>query len=264
MEDGTRIFKILPMHLIPLVTRCCAWRQRMTSNQAFALYRGKAHCLLDQSVKQQPAGSGCAAVEAKGELVEIVIQMICPARALVGAEQPALEKGDRLMDAGQQIVRIGALAHNAVPVARNFQSPVTPPTVGLNFGSRFDHLLHGLSEAFPRSVGNAGEADSSDLSSINLSAHKDQALARCPSPSFAGFGAADKGFIDFHDTRQAISPRTHHGATKLVQPVPSGPIAPQAQGSLQSQRADSILLVGHVPYRLEPHAQGFMRIGEQR
>ena len=91
--------------------------------------------------------------------------MICPARSLVGAEQPALEKGDHLMDAGQQIVRIGALAHNAVPVARNFQSPITPPTVGLNFGSRFDHLLHGLSEAFPRSVGNAGEADSSDLSS---------------------------------------------------------------------------------------------------
>jgi hypothetical protein len=78
--------------------------------------------------------------------------------------------------------------------------------MGLNFGPRLDHLLHGLSEAFPRSVGNAGEADSSDLFSINLSAHKDQALARCPPPSFAGFDAADKGFIDFHDTRQAVSP----------------------------------------------------------
>ena len=251
------------MHLIPLVARCCASHQRMTSHQAFPHYWRKGHRLFDESVKQQPSGSGCAAVKAKGELVEIVIQMICPARSLVGSEQPALEQGDHLVDAGQQIIWIAALSHNAVPVASGFQTPVTPPAVSLNFGPWLDHLLHGLSEAFPRSVSNAGKADSSDLSSVNLSAHKDQALACCSSPSFAGFGSADKGFVDFHDPRQSISTRPHHGATQLVQPVPGGPIASQAQGPLQPQCTDSILLVGHMPHRLKPHAEGFMRIGEK-
>jgi len=61
------------MHLIPLAARCCAYDKGMTSNQAFSPHWGKTDCLLDESVKQQPSGSGCAAIEAKGKLVEIVI-----------------------------------------------------------------------------------------------------------------------------------------------------------------------------------------------
>jgi hypothetical protein len=49
------------------------------------------HSVLRQPEKQLPAMAGAAAVEAKGELVQVVIQMRARDRALMGTEEPTLE-----------------------------------------------------------------------------------------------------------------------------------------------------------------------------
>ena len=53
--------------------------------------------MFQEPQKEQPSASGVAASEAEGEFVEIGIQVRCGDRALMGAEQPALEQGGHAM-----------------------------------------------------------------------------------------------------------------------------------------------------------------------
>jgi hypothetical protein len=57
--------------------------------------------LLSQSTEQVATGFGSAAVESKGELVQSIVQMRLPNRALVGARRPSLQPGDHTIDAGR-------------------------------------------------------------------------------------------------------------------------------------------------------------------
>jgi len=51
--------------------------------------------LLEEPVEEQAAVIGAAAVEAEGELVQVVVELLRADGALVGAEQPAFEqRGD--------------------------------------------------------------------------------------------------------------------------------------------------------------------------
>ena len=53
-------------------------------------------------------------------------------------------------------------------------------------------------------------------------------------------------------------------APQLVQPSPGGLITAQAKNALQAERTDPVLLVGHVPHRLEPKAQWLSSALEDR
>ena len=48
--------------------------------------------LLEESVEEEAAVTRAAAVEAEGELVEVVVELLRADGALVGAEQPAFQK----------------------------------------------------------------------------------------------------------------------------------------------------------------------------
>ena len=73
------------------------------------------------------------------------------------------------------------------------------------------------------------------------------------------------GFVQARPRRPRRStPRPHHGAPQLVQPSPGGLITAQAKNALQAERTDPVLLVGHVPHRLEPKAQWLSSALEDR
>src|SRR5437763_4874347 len=67
--------------------------------------------------------------------------------------------------------------------------------------------------------------------------------------------SADIALIDLHDAGQQLPAREDHRASELVQPRPRGLIAPEPEHPLQSQRADTLLLVHDVPDRREPAHQ---------
>ena len=71
-------------------------------HQPSVRYRLDGDRLLDQAEKQFAAVPGRPTVEAKGELVEVVVQMRVADGALMGAQQPSLEQGDDAVDARQQ------------------------------------------------------------------------------------------------------------------------------------------------------------------
>jgi hypothetical protein len=54
--------------------------------------RAYLHGLLSQSIEQFAARFGFAAVESKGELVQVIVQMLQSNSTLVGAQQPSFER----------------------------------------------------------------------------------------------------------------------------------------------------------------------------
>jgi hypothetical protein len=58
--------------------------------------------LLEQAVEEQPRMPEVAAVEAAGELIEVVVEVVGLDWALVGAEQLALQQGEHPVDVGHR------------------------------------------------------------------------------------------------------------------------------------------------------------------
>src|SRR2546422_434182 len=64
-----------PMYFIPLTpigSTCFEWA---ATDESLTEYRLQGDSLLHQPVEQQAARAGCAAVETKGEFVEVIVQM---------------------------------------------------------------------------------------------------------------------------------------------------------------------------------------------
>ncbi len=76
-----------------------------------------------------------------------------------------------------------------------------------------------------------------------------------PSASSPRFFAAPVRLVHLHDATQPVAPRPHHRASQFVQQRPGRLVAAQSQDTLQAQRADAVLLAGHLPHGPEPHRQ---------
>src|SRR3989344_3691837 len=63
------------------------------------------------------------------------------------------------------------------------------------------------------------------------------------------------GLIDFHLSLEAVTSRTDHARTELLQHQPGAPITAQSQSSLQPQSTDPLFLVCDPPGSPKPHHQ---------
>ena len=75
---------------------------------------------MEESEEEQASTAGVAAVESKGEFVEIGVQMLRCNRPLVGAEQPAFEQRSNAMHPWHEnVCRISGAGNvdRAVPVS---------------------------------------------------------------------------------------------------------------------------------------------------
>ena len=232
------------MQFIPLTPICSGCLKWAATDERLAEYRLQGHCLLHQPVEQQTARPGGAAVETKGEFVEVIVQMVWAYRALVSAEQPPLEQGSNSIDPRQQILsRFNGRSNNLVFVAQGLQSAIALPAIGLDASAWLDGLLDSRLQTPSRRVGDAGQANPPDLATICLGHNQYQTLASGTAPALARLWPADEGLIDLHHPGQTISARSNHCPAQLVQPVPSRPITAQTQHPLHAQSAGSQLLV---------------------
>ena len=62
----------------------------------------QGHGLLDEAVEQFASTVRSAPVEAEGELVQVILEMLCPDRSLMRSQQPALHERDDLVNMRQQ------------------------------------------------------------------------------------------------------------------------------------------------------------------
>ncbi len=74
-------------------------------------------------------------------------------------------------------------------------------------------------------------------------------------PMQAGFRRAPVGFVHLDTPPQTFASGPHHRPAQLVEQSPRGAITAQAQGALQAQSADAVLLRDHMPHGPTPHRQ---------
>ena len=112
------------------------------------------NCLGDQPVKEQPAGSGCPAVESKSVFIQIVVQVRTLYGSLVSSQQPSLQQRCDSVGQWQEVVtEVGGFANDLVLVAQSFQPVVSTPAIRMDLRSGLDHLLHSRFEALASGVG---------------------------------------------------------------------------------------------------------------
>jgi hypothetical protein len=80
-------------------------RNRLWFDQSCKRGRIYLHSLLGQAIEQFAARGRRAAVESKGELVEVIVQVVVSDCTLMGAQQPSLQQRDHAMHARQQLRR---------------------------------------------------------------------------------------------------------------------------------------------------------------
>ena len=125
---------------------------------------------------------------------------------------------------------------------------VSFPTVGMNFRAG---LCHHTDEREQTGTGNIVNTLHTHTAKplwrqhFNSDHHNELGLSAAPANAL--LYATHIAFIHLDRAMKTIPPRPHHGRAKLLQDGPGGLITAQPQQALQTKRADSMLLVSHVP-----------------
>ena len=126
------------MNLEPGYSLGSTWGDRLWSDEHFIGCWRDLDGLLSQSEEKFSARSRLAAIEAKDELIQIVIQMLVPYRALVGSKNPTFEQRRSLVRSGHQIFPVTqvTLDLTMMVVALHLEVGIEP--VGANGAPGFD------------------------------------------------------------------------------------------------------------------------------
>jgi len=202
--------------------------------------------LLQETIKEQPAGLGRATVESKGEFVEIVLEVGIADSAVVGPKPPSLQKGGDSVNSRHGDVgwlATGSQTLGSVLISGTGEGNVARPSVRVDHRSPDHSPLDKRHEAPRRGVIDALHADASRTSASNLGCYGYKDATCAASSDFLAL-TAQKGLIDLYGAAQPLSTWAHHGPTEFVQPRPGRFVAPEAQDPLQAKGANAVLSGG--------------------
>jgi hypothetical protein len=236
-------------------------RVNSSTSNVSSFHRGHGYSLLNQAEEEFPTGLRSPSIESEGIFIKIIVQMRCTYRSLMSALQPPLQQCRHSIHQRQQVFTyIRRWTDNDVLIVGRGQRCVAEPTVGAYDTPWLDTSLYRRYQTCRRSIGHSTKPNSPDVIAFIFNCYKNQRLTGCTSPSFSRPFATDINFVNLDSARQAISARSHHGSTKLMEPYPYGFISLEPQNSLESHGADSILLTDYVPNRAKPKLKRFSSI----
>jgi hypothetical protein len=215
------------------------------------------HGLLKQSVEEHAASFRMPSVEAEGELVEVVRQMLVTDGPLMRAEDPPFQECRDSMDSRHEFVGklLAALdVCDLVSIPIGAQGVVPGPPIGVDRRTGSDDLLNKGNQAGGGYVMDSCQSDTPDAPPMLLRCDDHDALGLRFSSGHALFGAADVGLIHLDRAAQLIPTGADHRSPQLVQPRPGGAVV-NAEDPLETKCADPILLVRDVPHGCEPGRQ---------
>ena len=154
---------------------------------------------------------------------------------LMGSQHPAFQQGRHSIAPGQQVVSDnGFLADHAMNIPSLRHRRIGLPTVRQDRAARQYGSFYRVAKRCGRSVCNALQTDPPNPGAQSLCRNDDQRLTfRSPPPLSAGF-SANIDLVEFNTSSKTVPPRSDHGPAQLVQPVPSGVIAPKTQLTLNA------------------------------
>ena len=225
------------------------------------------HCLLEESIEQEAARFRSAAIEAERELVQIVIKLGGANSPMVNAQPPPIKEACHPMDLGHDNVGRVTAGGNVLRLvfeADSRETVVGSPAIGSNRCSRAHGRLDERNEALGRYVLDTRQADTTGAPTTDFGGNRDNRFLVCFPPCNANLPTAHICFVNLDLAIQKVSARSNHGPAQLMEPCPSRLITAQAEYSLNPKRTDAMLLIRHIPHRLEPKPQRFPRTLEDR
>ncbi len=227
-----------------VVLRCNQLRER---------HRFIRHRLLHESVEELASGFRSSAIESERELIEVAIQLLSRHHPLMNTHQSALQQGRHPVDTGQKRRDcLPAPADHLVIVPATAQPLATFPSVRDHRGSRPDGALHERQKTLGGGVRHRTQTDASDAFPLDLRGDHYQDLVSQMPMAPPGFHPTHIRFFHLYVPNQSVSVRPDHGAPEFLQAGPSGLVASKAQQTLQTKRADTVLLIGDQPDGAEP------------
>jgi hypothetical protein len=222
--------------------------------------------VFEQSPEEQASASRAPAVESKGELIEVVIELLGADRPLVRSQQPALQQGDDQVHSWHQI-HGGLSAPSGCPNAGRpvvktslGQTCVARPPVRMDQAASGYNIRDKSAQLVLRCRAYPTHSDSSQSATFLLNRHGDERFQVPLTTSKALFQSTDGGLVNLDRAVETVAIWSHHCRTEFVQPDPGRLVAAESQVLLQRERAGSVLLTGDQPNRLEPHGQGLVRV----
>src|SRR6266850_3430988 len=216
--------------------------------------------LLQKPVEQLSSVLRCSSVEPEGELVEVVAEVLVTDCALVGAQDPALQKGSDSMYSRHQLMRFPRLPlqdGDLVLVPPDVLEPVVAfPAIGVDDSSRLDVINRESVEAVHGCVRDVLKPDASDPLAVFLGGHRDERLPLGLPAGHALFQPSEIRFVHLHGSSEAFTTRPNHCAAQSVQQRPSSHVSFQPQDPLQAQGTRPVLLARDVPDGSEPESKG--------
>jgi hypothetical protein len=114
-----------------------------------------SHSLLREAKEELTSTLRSPSVEAKRELVQIVVEILVADGSLMGSEQPTFEERDNLVHSRHQFRRSLLLTtqkRDLVRIALALQWEVAQPPISVDDTTGCDRILHKRNQAFGRSV----------------------------------------------------------------------------------------------------------------
>jgi len=192
--------------------------------------------LLEESEKEFAPATRFPPVEAEGEFVQVIVQVLQAHRSLMRAHQPALEEGNYGVDARHQFRWSLLLSHqerDLVIEAFAFQGQVAQPTVGVHDAARLNGVLHKRYQTLRRSVRDSPHPNSTNARSILLSRNHNQCLGFRLASTDALLQAAQVRLVHLDSPGQPIPVRAHHCTAQFMQPRPGRFVTLQPQHPLE-------------------------------
>ena len=249
------------MHLTQVDTTYCVLSFKSITADIFSHNGINCYSLLNKPIKKLSPGSRTSSVETKSKFIKIIVQMSQMNSSLMSAQQPPFEQRCNSVCQRQKVFAyVRFLSSDVMDIAQGLQLRIAPPIVCSHNRTGFNALLDSRFQAIRRCVLNSSEADSSKPFAILLSCNNHQGFACCSTTTFARPFPSNISFVYLYDSRKTVTPWSHHGMTKFVQPRPSRSAVAKAQNTLQPQGAYSLFLIRDIPNGPKPQLKRFSRI----
>ena len=219
--------------------------------------------LFDESVEDLAYVAGLSTVEAKGEFVEVALEMHFTHLPLVSRSQPALQQRGNQVNMREFLgcqPRVSRRVGDPVAVAGFLQAPVTPPAVGMDQTAWLHTVAHKTHQTRARCVGDMAQTDPPHSAAFQFHRNHNQGFAHKLSPANVLLLAAQVSLVDLDTSAQPFPSQPNHRLPQLLQHQPGCLIAAQTEFTLQTLSAQPCFLGAGQPHCQKPTPQRHPRV----
>src|SRR3989338_1138904 len=155
---------------------------------------------------------------------------------------------------------IRRLTNHFMFIALGSQIDVPFPAVAAHDTARSNCIHDRRYQTFLGTIRYQTKPNTANMPILVLGRNEYQGFSFSSTAPFPFMFTTNIGFINFNNTRQAVTARANHGYSQSVKPFPCCLMSCKSQYALKAQGADSIFLANHIPYRHEPYLQRIPRV----